>query len=207
MMQLDPWILTQALQTTGLGSSRHSPTAEQGSHAHLDRPSLHSARKRSQLQDLVMCWIDSPANTRYLLRSVISVLMKKAEMLYNHAKHAVSFNQESRDFIKRSARFIALHPNFTPERIRQLIESRHLDQNTVKNAQIHRREDLVQFLSNPGKRWVTAYHKQSPSEQAFLISLLDRRESSPASALQESYERRLQNLGSKGLPFSEELLG
>lgn len=48
-------------------------------------------------------------------------LLEKALILYNHAKHA-NLSGDAIELIKKNADYISNHPNYTPERIRQLIQ-------------------------------------------------------------------------------------
>jgi hypothetical protein len=100
--------------------------------------------------------------------------LEKAEILYNHAKQA-HLSQASRALIRQNAGRIARHPNFTPERIRQLTEHvlpKDRSENAIE-ASAATWEDIEWFLRHPGTRWLQAYRALSPPEQTLLISMLD----------------------------------
>jgi len=125
--------------------------------------------------------------------------LEKSEMLYNHAKQA-SLPGHLRQAVRQSARALIMHPSFTPERIRQLIE--HLRFNTEKRG-VALKSEIEQFLSNPGSRWAKIYRTLSESEKALLISLLDLNESPTTQDLQSAYEKRTIHFVSPPLSFSD----
>jgi len=113
--------------------------------------------------------------------------LEKAEILYNHAKRA-RLAPGHRSLIRRLALTIVLHPNFTPERIRQLVERLG---DSSPSGERWTSAQVSQFLTNPGARWVKAYKALSGSEQALLIALLDLDESPTIAELRKAYENRI----------------
>lgn len=113
-------------------------------------------------------------------------VLEKAEILYNHAKRA-KLGVRDRNLVRGLAVQLVWHPNFTPERIRQLIE--YLGSSSPPDRK-RTPTEVLQFLSNPGARWTKTYKALSPSEQALLIALLDLDESPRAAELQTAYEKR-----------------
>jgi len=122
-------------------------------------------------------------------------LQQKAEMLYNHAKLA-DLPASSKKLIRERFREIISHPNFTPERIRQLCE------NVLRVDEPQAWSDIATFLSNPSDRWRAAYRAVTPSERVLLTALLDFEEGAELGALQEAYTRRSRELVSP-VPFKQ----
>jgi hypothetical protein len=125
--------------------------------------------------------------------------LEKAEMLYNHAKHA-KLGRLARDSIRETAAALVRSANFTPERIRQLIE--HLKLTTFRNKE-QLKADILQFLRDPGARWAKAYRALSDSERVLLISLLDLEEPARLAELRQAYDRRSVDIGGHPLPFAD----
>ncbi len=125
--------------------------------------------------------------------------MEKAEILYNHTKCA-KLGPQARTVIRRLASTIAHHPNFTPERIRQMVE--HLHRESI-DSQLELQQEAMQFLTDPGARWAKAYRALSHSEQALLISLLDLDELPTTTDLKRAYEVRIAHLAEAALTFSQ----
>ncbi len=125
--------------------------------------------------------------------------LAKAEMLYNHAKHA-DLPALSREVIRDSAAVLVSHPNFTPERIRQLVD--HV-RNTRSSSKEVLKAELSQFLTNPGARWAKAYRALSQSEQTLLVSLLDLDEPARTADLQPIYDRRTTQTDGRVLKFHD----
>ena len=73
--------------------------------------------------------------------------LEKAEILYNHAKRA-RLATAHRSLIRRLAVTIVPHPNFTPERIRQLIEQLG---DSSSSGERWTSAQVSQFLTNPEK--------------------------------------------------------
>lgn len=131
-------------------------------------------------------------------------LFQKAEILYNHAKQA-HLSEASRALIRENASKIAHHPNFTPERIRQLVENvlpSGTDFSQGKEATVSW-EDVEQFLKDPGTRWVQAYRKLSASEQTLLTAMLDFNARASLSGVQRAYELRCKQLDHPRLDFDD----
>jgi hypothetical protein len=116
--------------------------------------------------------------------------IERAEILYNHAKQA-RLEPRHRSTVRRLAVRIVRHPNFTPERIRQLIE--HLG-NSPSPDEKRISAEALQFLTNPGARWTKAYKALSASEQTLLIALLDLDESPTSAELRRAYEKRIPDI-------------
>ncbi len=120
---------------------------------------------------------------------------EKAEILYNHAK-AANLSGVYKKLIRKKASDIVFHGNFTPERIRQLVEivlkpSDDTAQPTVGWDEVER------FLNNPSQRWSQAYRKLSPSEQALLAAMLDFDGPTPVVDLKSGYELRANDIGGR----------
>jgi hypothetical protein len=133
-------------------------------------------------------------------------LFQKAEILYNHAKQAY-LSEISRSLIRENASKIADHPNFTPERIRQLVENvlpSDTDSSQSKEAAV-RWEDVEEFLKDPGMRWVHAYRKLGASEQTLLTTMLDFNTKVLLSHAQRAYELRCEQLDRPQLYFDDSL--
>ena len=127
---------------------------------------------------------------------------QKAEILYNHAKQA-HLSEASRALIRENPSKIAHHPNFTPERIRQLVENvlpSGTDFSQGKEATVSW-EDVEQFLKDPGTRWVQAYRNLSASEQTLLAAMLDFNAGASLSGIQRAYELRCKQLDRPRLDF------
>jgi len=129
---------------------------------------------------------------------------EKAEILYNHAKQA-GLCEASRALIRENAGKIVGHPNFTPERIRQLVEivlPKDGDENTIK-AVAATWEDIERFLQDPGTRWHQAYGSLSPPEQMLLTSMLDFGGGVTFDDLQRAYTSRSSQLSCPRFGFDE----
>lgn len=122
--------------------------------------------------------------------------VEKAEMLYNHAKQA-RLAQNIRKALKETARRLIRHANFTPERVRQLVE--YLRSNF--SGQERLKSEILHFLDNPGARWTKAFRLLPKAEQVLLTSLLDLDEPANLTELHQAYERRVNGVAS--LPFSD----
>jgi hypothetical protein len=119
---------------------------------------------------------------------------ERAEILYNHAKLA-SLPAAARGIIKARFRSIIQHPNFTPERIRQLCDDVLRQEKTPTWALVNR------FMTNPTQRWRKAYNNLSRSEQLLLTTMLDCEEDAPLKTIQLAYEQRAQHERDRCLPF------
>ena len=78
---------------------------------------LEEALAHSRLGEAVR---DFPGVHEVLVEAGELSLLEKAEMLYNHARHE-DLSEPSRELIRKHVYEIILHPNFTPERVRQLV--------------------------------------------------------------------------------------
>ena len=129
-------------------------------------------------------------------------LLEKAQILYNHAKRS-PISDASRALIRKRARSIAEHPDFTPERIRQLIE--HFLPQTAKHgspvALSVSWDEVSEFLRNPGTRWIKAYRKLGESERILLVAMLDFGGRVARGELRRAYEARCRALSHSGLRF------
>ena len=129
---------------------------------------------------------------------------QKAEILYNHAKQA-HLSEASRVLIRENASKIARHPDFTPERVRQLVENvlpSEADSSRGEEETISW-EDVDQFLKDPGTRWVQAYRSLSASEQTLLTAILDFNAGVTFSGLRRAYDLRSKQLSYPRLDFNE----
>lgn len=120
---------------------------------------------------------------------------EKALILYNHAKNS-SLSEKFREFIKEQASFICHHPNFTPERIRQIVQL-VLPEIEEKESKIGKQElfeKLNSFLKNPSERFQRAYEELGPSEKIMLMTLLDLGSNVNKTELKKEYEKRVSNI-------------
>jgi len=114
--------------------------------------------------------------------------VQKAEILYKHAKYE-NLNKNQIYNIKKYARKIIFHDNFTPERIRQLIND------IIKPHQESIIWDEIDiFLKNPGIHWEKAYSKLNDSEKVCLNSMLDFDRPPLLSELSDAYNNRCLNM-------------
>jgi hypothetical protein len=130
--------------------------------------------------------------------------LQKAEILYNHAKQA-HLSKAARDLVRLNASRIVNHPDFTPERVRQLAENilpKDDDSNDGK-IETFTWDDLEEFLRNPGKRWVQAYTRLSESEQTLLVAMLDFNTFTSSNDVQMAYELRCKQLTGRRLNFDD----
>jgi hypothetical protein len=158
---------------------------------------LEEALSESRLGDAVA---DFPRAQEVLVEVGALSAIEKAEILYNHAK-AARISPGYKQLVRQKATDIVYHGNFTPERIRQLVEV------VLRPAT----EDLFQppilwdgikaFLDNPSQRWSQAYRKLNPSEQALLAAMLDFDGPVQANQVRVGYELRVQNILSGRIPF------
>ena len=130
--------------------------------------------------------------------------LQKAEILYNHAKQA-RLSKAARTLIRANASKIANHPDFTPERIRQLVENvlPKGDGANQRKAETLTWKDVQEFLENPGGRWVQAYSKLNGSEQTLLTAMLDLNTPASSTDLQRAYELRCAQLSGRQLDFDD----
>ncbi len=123
---------------------------------------------------------------------------ERAEILYNHAKLG-SLPAPARDIIKARFRNIIQHPNFTPERTRQLCQD-------VLREEKKPTWDLInRFMTNPTQRWRKAYNNLSRSEQLLLTAMLDCEDDALLNMVQRAYEQRTQQERDRHLPFRQVL--
>jgi len=128
--------------------------------------------------------------------------MQKAEMLYNHAKHA-NLDNDYRKLIRTHAVEIVNHPNFSPLRIHDLTSvilgptSDHPHEPSLDW------QGVCEFLKNPGEKWIQAFNALSQSEQTLLLSMLDFDGPVEARALRSAYERRATQRDGGHLSFEE----
>jgi hypothetical protein len=130
--------------------------------------------------------------------------LQKAEILYNHAKQA-PLSEAARTLIREHASEIAGHPDFTPERIRQLVENvlPRVDGASQLKAKTLTWRDVQEFLENPGVRWVQAYSKLNRSEQILLTAMLDLNTPASSEELRRAYELRCAELNGRQLDFDD----
>jgi hypothetical protein len=83
------------------------------------------------------------------------------------------------------------HENFTPERVRQLVEHLRIGNLSTEGTLT---SEILHFLDNPGARWTKAFRSLPKSEQILLTCLLDLDEPANLTALQEAYERRVDGI-------------
>lgn len=98
--------------------------------------------------------------------------LEKAEILYNHAKQC-PLTEQSRSLIRDHARQIVEHSNFTPERVRQLIENFLPTVSDQIGGRVQRANwgEVRRFLHDPGSRWIRAYRALSESEKCLLLAI------------------------------------
>jgi hypothetical protein len=130
-------------------------------------------------------------------------ILQKAEILYNHAKFG-NLNESAKKIIKENAERIVTHKNFTPEKIRQLINDfipPFYESNNDEGLLEWKKIDG--FLNNPSEHWKKAYSKLNLSEKILLSSMLDFDRFPNIDSVKKSYDRRRLNAGEETLPFEE----
>lgn len=120
-------------------------------------------------------------------------LLEKGLILYNHAKQA-NLTGDAKKLIKENANFISNHSNYTPERIRQLIQL--ILSGVQKKLSLKEKQEwckkIDEFLKNPSERFCKAYREAlGHSERTMLITLLDLGKRVEINKLKEEYERRI----------------
>ena len=124
-------------------------------------------------------------------------VQQRAEILYNHAK-AAGLGMGARKLIRKHFRQIINHPDFTPERIRQLCEE------VLRSDKADSWSAIQSFMSNPSERWRRAFDALSGSEQTLLTALLDFDDTAEEDQLAKAYEQRMQD-DKRRLPFAKAL--
>lgn len=192
-----------------VGTIRFDPTL--GSYWSRELPGVH--RKLDRHHKLIWTsrsYILKEATSKTKLREhidnfpgVLEVLVEvgdfttfeKALMLYNHVKNS-TLSKNARQLLKEQALPICSHPNFTPERIRQLV---HIVLPEVKNElTLKERQEwptkIENFFKNPGERFQRAYESLGPSEKLMLLSLLDLGSLVKEGQLKKEYEKRISTI-------------
>jgi hypothetical protein len=139
---------------------------------------------------------DFPGTREVLVEVGELTPQQKAEMLYNHAKLA-GLPTKSKALIRDNFRAIISHPNFTPERVRQLCED------VLRSDKAGSWVEISKFMNDPSERWRKAFDGLSPSEQALLTALLDFDDDAELDQLQQAYEQRIQDEHKRRLPFNK----
>lgn len=147
---------------------------------------------------------DFPGVSEVIVEVGKLTLFQKAEILYNHAKQA-HLSGRSRALIRENASKIVRNLNFTPERIRQLVENVLPCEAVCSQgeAETPSWKDIEEFLKNPGTRWVQAYGKLSESEKTLLVAMLDFDKRVPFDELRRAYELRCSKLDHARLEFND----
>ncbi len=125
--------------------------------------------------------------------------IQKAEILYKHAKYE-NLNKGQIKNVKNNAHRIIFHNNFTPERIRQLINDvikPHEDSLTW--------DEIDTFLKNPGVHWEKAYLKLNTSEKVCLNSMLDFDRPPLLGELSDAYNNRCKSIDGEILDINRVL--
>jgi hypothetical protein len=122
--------------------------------------------------------------------------MDKALILYNHAKIA-NLSMAAKEIVRKNSERIIEHPNYTPERIRQLVT--FYLQTGKKKLSTREKKDLensiFEFLKNPSERFIRAYNKAlTQSEKTLLLAVLDQGSKVEIKKLKEEYEKRISAL-------------
>lgn len=162
---------------------------------------LEEAISESRLGETIK---DFPGTSEVLVEVGKLSSLQKAEILYNHAKQAC-LSKAAYTLIRANASEIANHSNFTPERIRQLVENvlPKVDGANQRKAETPTWKDVQEFLENPGVRWVQAYSKLNGSEQTLLAAMLDLNTPSSSTDVQRAYELRCAQLSGRWLDFDD----
>jgi len=154
---------------------------------------LQEAMERTKLTEL----IDNFPGIHEVLVSVGDLtLMEKALILYNHVKHA-KVSPAARNIIKDKASFISNHPNYTPERIRQLacFLLPQIEGNYTKPLSITWSLQIDNFLKDPSDRFRRVYNEAiGHSEKMMLMTLLDLGKKVSREELEREYERRISTI-------------
>lgn len=122
-------------------------------------------------------------------------ITEKALILYNHAKNS-ALSENVRQLIKEQASFICQHPNFTPERIRQIVQLvlPEIEEKESKIGEQELNEKLDGFLNNPSERFQRAYEELGSSEKIMLMTLLNLGSHVNKTELKKEYEKRISNI-------------
>lgn len=122
-------------------------------------------------------------------------LLEKALILYNHVKNS-KVSEEARELIKERAQFICTHPNYTPERIRQLVEFvlSQIEEELTSTEKQRWLEEIDRFLKNPSERFQKAYEKLGSSEKTMLLTILDLGTRVEENKLKKEYEKRVSTI-------------
>ena len=139
---------------------------------------------------------DFPGTREVLVEVGELSAQQKAEMLYNHAKLA-GLATKAKTLIRNHFRAIIDHPNFTPERVRQLCEE------VLRADKADSWAEISKFMNNPSERWRKAFDGLSTSEQALLTALLDFDDDAELNHLRQAYEQRIQDEHKRSLPFDK----
>lgn len=154
---------------------------------------LQEAIDRTKLTELID---NFPGIHEVLVEVGDLTLLEKALILYNHAKQS-ELSDEAKKLIKEQAIFISEHPNFSPERIRQLVglvlsEIKGRLSKEEKQRWVQR---IDKFLRNPSERFYKAYQEAlGPSERLMLLTLLDLGSYTTEDMLRSEYERRISTI-------------
>jgi|GEM_PF-2420645 hypothetical protein len=161
---------------------------------------LKEAIHNSRLEDKITSF---PGIHEILVEVSELSILQKAEILYKHAKNGTLKDSEKK-IIKENAEKIVNDSNFTPERIRQLINDYIPSQNyQTSDVGILDWRKIHAFLKNPGKHWEKAYNQLHESEKILLSAMLDFENFAKINELKASYDNRVAKFEGEHLPFNE----
>ena len=129
---------------------------------------------------------------------------EKGEILYNHAKQS-PLTERSRSLVRDNARKIVQHGNFTPERVRQLVENflPTVSDHGTASAKGVNWADVRRFLDDPGTRWIRAYRALSESEKSLLLAVLDCSTGAGIDDVRKAYDVHSRDISGIPLDFDD----
>lgn len=161
---------------------------------------LEHAMARSRLGETLE---DFPGVHEVLVEAGTLSQLEKAEILYNHCKHA-GLSQEARAVVREHAQRIVNHSSFTPERIRQLVHNVLQDgASGAKRPRTIRWSHIDEFLKDPKTRWAMAYTAVTESEQTLLRAMLDFGDRALSREVGRAFQLRCMRLKGRHLSFEE----
>jgi len=161
---------------------------------------LQEAIHKSRLGDKIKAF---PSIYEILVEVSDLTILQKAEILYNHAKSG-NLDQSTKKIIKENAEKIVNDPNFTPERIRQLINDfiPSFYKSEPRDG-ILDWEKIHVFLKNPSNHWEKAFNQLHTSEKILLLAMLDFESFAKINELKTAYNNRTANLDGDLLSFND----
>jgi len=121
--------------------------------------------------------------------------LEKALILYNHVKQN-NYNTRLKQVIIKLCKYICCHSNYTPEKIRVLVDvilARY--HNVIEEIEREECEsEIREYMNQPEKRFMRAYRQLGKSEKTLLTALLDLGRAVRREELKKEYERRISSI-------------